>query len=219
MKNLLLEDDEIINESLQDYFEMKGHIVDSFLNGEALLNNICANAYDIFLLDINTPGVDGFMVLKELRESEKETPAIFITALSDIKNLEKGYRLGCNDYVRKPFHLKELELRLNRLTKCDRNHNNIKIDNHYIFDKKSMRLLYNGTEVNLSKNETLMINQLVTNINATVDSEAIIEYVWDYKNISQNTLRTQMKKLRQKLHSNFIKNIRGRGYKIEASAY
>lgn len=217
MKILLLEDDEIINESVSSYFEMKGHIVDSFLNGEELLNNACATAYDIFLLDINTPIIDGFSVLKELRDKAKDTPAIFITALSDIKSIEKGYQLGCNDYIKKPFKLRELELHLNKLTKCDIN-NKVKIDNHYVFDKKTMQLLYDEREVVLSKNEILILNQLVNNINTTVDSETIIEYVWDYKNISQNTLRTQMKKLRQKLHSDFVINIRGRGYKIEANA-
>ncbi len=217
MKILLLEDDEIINESVSSYFEMQGHVVDSFLDGEELLDNVCATAYDIFLLDINTPKIDGFTVLKELREHTKDIPAIFITALSDIKSIEKGYQLGCNDYIKKPFNLRELELHLNKLTRCDID-SIVKIDEHYIFDKKSMQLLHNGSEVMLSKNETLIINQLVNNINATVDSEAIIEYVWDYKNISQNTLRTQMKKLRQKLHSDFIVNIRGRGYKIETHA-
>ncbi len=217
MKILLLEDDEIINESVSSYFEMQGHVVDSFLDGEELLDNVCATAYDIFLLDINTPKIDGFTVLKELREHTKDIPAIFITALSDIKSIEKGYQLGCNDYIKKPFNLRELELHLNKLTRCDID-SIVKINEHYIFDKKSMQLLHNGSEVMLSKNETLIINQLVNNINATVDSEAIIEYVWDYKNISQNTLRTQMKKLRQKLHSDFIVNIRGRGYKIETHA-
>ncbi len=214
MKILLLEDDEIINDSVCSYFQMQGHVIDSFVNGEELLDNACANAYDIFLLDINTPGIDGFSVLKELRKETKNTPAVFITALSDIQNIEHGYNFGCNDYVKKPFHLRELELRINSLTKCDSS-GYININKSYYFDKKNMRLLYNNKEVELSKNESLILNLLVNNINTTVDSDTIIEYVWDHKNICQNTLRTQMKKLRSKLNTDFIKNIRGRGYKIE----
>ncbi len=214
MKILLLEDDEIINDSVCNYFQMQGHVIDSFINGEELLDNACANAYDIFLLDINTPGIDGFTVLRELRKETKSTPAVFITALSDMRNIEQGYKFGCDDYVKKPFHLRELELRINSLTKCD-TQGYIKINEEYSFQKKSMRLLYMDKEVELSKNESLILNLLANNINTTVDSDTIIEYVWDHKNICQNTLRTQMKKLRNKLHTDFIKNIRGRGYKIE----
>lgn len=215
MKILLLEDDAFINESIQDYFELNGHVVESYLNGVELLENVHGNEFDIFFLDINTPCKNGFEVLEELKKSAPHTPSIFITALSDIENIRHGFALGCNDYVKKPFELEELEIRALSLVSTDSSFV-IKINEAYSFDTKHSQLLFNNTPVELHKNDTLILSLLVKNLGKTVPSEELIEYVWGFKNVASNTLRTQMKKLRTKLEINFISNVRGLGYKIDA---
>ena len=214
MKILILEDDDFIREEVKNYFELKGHIVKGYQNGEELFEDNALGSYDIFLFDINMPGLNGFETLKELRELDIDTPIIFITSMSDIDYVKKAYSLGCSDYIRKPFFFEELELRINKLI-LQNDKNLIKLNDSYSFDIKKQELIdENGNIVELSKNEIKLIFLLVKNISHTVSYDTIIEYVWEDKPINSNTLRTQIKKLRAKLKDNFIDNIRGLGYRI-----
>lgn len=213
MKILLLEDDNFICNQIKDYFELDGNKIDFYNDGETLLDNAILENYDIFLLDINTPKKNGLDTLKEIRAKNILTPAIFLTAQSDIEHLKKGYEVGCNDYVRKPFNFEELELRMNQLIhKCSISR--IKITSNYSFDLNSMNL-YNIEEVVvLTKHEKNLLYILVKNLNSPVSPAVIKDYVWDDKDVCDNTLRTQIKKIRSKIDDNFISNIRNLGYKI-----
>ncbi|WP_024787004.1 response regulator transcription factor [Lebetimonas sp. JH369] len=213
MKILLVEDDEFIGESIKEYFEMSGNKVDYYSTPKRALEKIYPEHYDIYLLDINMPEMNGYEFYKGLKNYSSSTPVIFITAYSDVEHIEKAFNIGAADYIKKPFDLKELELRIKRLVfkKTDR----IKITANYSFDIKKLKLFYNDKEVELTPNEKYFLEILVKNINNVVDSETIKDYVWEEKAICDNTLRTQVKKLRSKLKENFIKNVRGCGYKIE----
>lgn len=213
MKILLLEDDDFICSQIKDYFELDGNTIDFFHDGESLLDNAILDNYDIFLLDINTPKKNGLDTLQEIRNREVLTPAIFLTAQSDIEHLKKGYAVGCNDYVRKPFNFEELELRMNQLIhNCSCSH--VKITENYTFDLNNMNLHYNDEIVKLSIYEKNLLYILVKNINTVVSPTVIKDYVWEEKNVCDNTLRTQIKKIRSKIEDNFIENIRNMGYKI-----
>lgn len=213
MKILLLEDDNFICSQVRDYFELDGNTVDFFHDGETLLENALLEQYDILLLDINTPKKNGLDTLKEIRAQKITTPAIFITAQSDIEHLKLGYEVGCNDYIRKPFNFEELEIRMNQLIyKCASSI--IQINENYHFDTKSMNLYYLEDVVDLSTYEKNLIYLLVKNINIPVNPRVIKDYVWEDKDVCDNTLRTQIKKIRAKLEVNFIENIRNMGYKI-----
>jgi DNA-binding response OmpR family regulator len=211
MKILLVEDDDFIGESIKDYFEMQGNKVDYFSSAKEALN-IYPNHYDIFLFDINMEGMNGFELYKELHKYS-DTPVIFITAYSDIDHIEEAFTLGAADYIKKPFEFKELELRIKRLLFKDANC--IKVGDNYKFDLKKLKLFYNDEEVELTPNEKYFLELLFQNIGQVVDSETIKDYIWEDKVVCDNTLRTQVKKLRSKLKENFIKNVRGTGYKIE----
>ncbi len=213
MKILLLEDDEFISKQVQNYFELNDHKVDFFSDGQSLLDNVDLNIYDIFLLDINTPIKNGFETLKEIRKTS-ETPAIYLTAMNDIDHVKEGYSIGCNDYVRKPFILEELELRINQLIhkNCDEV---IKISENYSFNLCNMELFYKDEVVDLNIQEKELLYLLIKNIGIAIKPEFIKDYVWEEKNVCDNTLRTKIKKLRTKLNENFIINIRNVGYKIE----
>lgn len=214
MKILILEDDDFIREEIINYFTAKNHSVTGYQNAEGLFEDSVLGSYDIFLFDINMPGLNGFETLKELRELKIDTPIIFITSMSDIDYVKEAYSLGCSDYIRKPFFFEELELRINKLILKDVD-DLIKLNDTYTFDIKKQELYDNdGNIVELSKNELKLIFLLVKNISHTVNYDTIIDYVWENKPINSNTLRTQIKKLRAKLKDNFIENIRGLGYKI-----
>jgi len=212
MKILLVEDDEFIGESIKDYFEMQGNKVDYFSNPKKALENIYPNHYDIFLFDINMEGLNGFELYEELKKYS-DTPVIFITAYSDVEHIEKAFNLGAADYIKKPFEFKELELRIKRL--LFKNTNYIYVGKNYKFDLKKLKLFYKDEEVELTPNEKYFLELLFQNIGQIVDSETIKDYIWEDKVVCDNTLRTQIKKLRSKLKENFIKNVRGAGYKIE----
>lgn len=213
MKILLLEDDDFICEQVKSYFELDGHKVDFYNDGQALLDNADVNIYDIFLLDINTPIKNGIETLKELRK-QSDTPAIYLTAMNDIDHVKQGYAAGCNDYVRKPFIFEELELRINQLIHkdCDEK---ININSNYSFDLCTMELYYKGAIVSLNQQERELLYLLTKNIGTPVSPEVIRDYVWEDKSVCDNTLRTKIKKLRAKIEDNFIVNIRNVGYKIE----
>lgn len=214
MKILLLEDDDFICSQVKDYFELDGNKVDYYNDGESLLDNAILENYDIFLLDINTPKKNGFDTLQEIRQSGIQTPAIYLTAQSDIEHVKRGYELGCNDYVRKPFNFEELELRIQQLLYKTES-NRVNLTKQYAFDLFSMELFCEQDNIDLSLYEKNLLYVLVKNIGSIVSPSVLKDYVWEEKDVCDNTLRTQIKKLRAKLKENFIVNVRNAGYKIE----
>ncbi len=215
MKLLLLEDDLLIAEQIKVYFELFDYKVDHYENGLTLIEDTNPQSYDIMLLDINTPGLSGLEVLKEFRELSIDTPAIFVTAMSDIEHLKEAYAVGCNDYVRKPFDIEELELRIEKLVAQNQS-KEIVLSEHYIFDMKEEKLYHKKTEVHLNEKERSLLYLLLKHRGNTVSKEMIKTYVWDDQDVCDNTLRTKIKKLRDKLDENFIQSLRGAGYKIDA---
>jgi len=109
MKILLLEDDIILQEIIEEFLVERGYDVESFFDGEKALDAIGAGSYDMLLLDVNVPNIDGFEILSYLREIGNTTPAIYITSLASIADLKKGFDLGADDYLKKPFELEELK--------------------------------------------------------------------------------------------------------------
>jgi len=116
-KILLLEDDLNLSDTVCDYLEEKGFEVICVYDGEEALSSIYENSFDLLLLDVNVPIKNGFQVLKEIIKDGNNTPAIYITSLNSVDSLEQGYSSGCDDYIRKPFEIKELLLRVQTLIK------------------------------------------------------------------------------------------------------
>ncbi|WP_292654329.1 response regulator transcription factor, partial [Nitratifractor sp.] len=114
MKILLLEDDTVLGESLQEFLEMEGFDVERVTRGEEVFDRTFDTSYDLYILDINVPDINGLEVLKELYEAGDQTPAIYISALTDIRTITQGFDLGAIDYLKKPFDPEELLLRIRR---------------------------------------------------------------------------------------------------------
>lgn len=219
MKILLLEDEYILRESMKEVLESNGLLVDDYSNGTDALDAILSFKYDLFLLDVNVPGDNGFHILKEARLSNILTPAIFITSLTQIDNLEEGFDLGCSDYIKKPFDLKEFEIRVSSALKrftLNENDNFISLSLDYKYDTKNFLLLHNNEEVQLSKLEKSMLDLFISNKNNLVTADMICDYIWeDY--VDPANVRVQINNLRKKLDKNLIVNIRGLGYKLETT--
>ena len=215
MKILLLEDELMLNNAISEYLKNIGHMVESFCDGQEVLNTI-NNSYDLLILDINVPTKDGFEILTELNSQKIYIPTIFISALIDIEDISKAYNLGCREYIKKPFHLGELGIKINQILKKEQNNtSHIKFSENYSYAKDKQTLYFNGEPQNLTKKQLGIIHILALNINMIVDFERFRMDIWDGKNINNPNNRAEISRLKKALKEDFIKNIRGLGYKID----
>lgn len=218
MKILLLEDDYLYKVSIKEFLQELDFIVDDFENGDEALDAVFTNSYDLLLLDIRVPGMDGFTLVETIRKEKLNTPIIILTSLTDISNLSRGYELGCNDYIRKPFDLIELKFRIEQLIKnsCFKTLDDvIKIPPNYKFDVKKNILYIDDLQVDLSFKESELVSFLVQNRGFFVSIETLHERIWENKEISYSDIRMCIKRIREKTCKDFIKTKRFVGYKID----
>ena len=219
MKILLLEDDIILNELVEEFLISLGHEIICEFDGMEALNTIDEDSFDLLLLDVGIPTLSGFELLSELRERQNLTPTIFLTSLSDIKSLEKGFSLGCDDYIKKPFELKELEIRINyiKTNKQIDLEDIIIINDKYKYDFQNALVLEENKETSLSNKESKILEYFIKNKNRVISFEEIINNIWEYDATPSNaTIRTYIKNLRKTLDETIIVTIKGLGYKFES---
>ena len=212
MKVLLLEDEKVINRSIERHLTLKGFHVDSFTDGEEAMNALQSH-YDIYILDINVPRINGLKILAEIRRKDRNVPVIIITSHLEIDVLIKAYDTGCNEYLKKPFHLKEMEIRIDRL--LTEQVPIIDLGYGFSYDRQNRQLFLEKQLVQLTKKELLLIQLLATNLGNTVPFDKIESFAWEGDYMSQATLRNLVKRIRDKTHKDLIRNIIGIGYMIE----
>lgn len=213
---LLVEDDETLSELINEYLSEQGYDVTVCADAKAALDTAYERNFDILILDVKLPKGDGFSLLRELRRLGNDTPAIFTTSLNALQDLEIGYKSGCDDYLKKPYELKELLLRIQILLKRKFSHVNdefIELNGGYKFYPNSKTLRQNGQIVNLSNKESELLALFLENKNALLSKEAIFEKIWNYgEEPSELSLRVYVKNLRRILGKDAIINRRGDGY-------
>ncbi|WP_024954948.1 response regulator transcription factor [Sulfurospirillum arcachonense] len=217
MKILLLEDDYLYKVTIKDFLEANEYVVDDYDDGLEALNAIYENSYALLLLDIRVPNFDGYEILKDIRANGVQTPVIMLTSLTDIENLSLGYDLGCSDYLRKPFELKELKYRIEYIIKTHNfksSENLIKIDEVYSFDTKTKTLLKNEKSIELGAYGIELVSYLVQNRGRYVSLNTLQNVVWEGKDISYADIRMCVKRVREKCDKDFISNKKMVGYKI-----
>lgn len=215
MRILLLEDEALLNNSINEYLTNLGHVVVSYKDGKDAMENI-DDSFDLLLLDINVPNINGFEIVEKLNLMKVYIPAIFISALVDIDDITKGYELGCIEYMKKPFHLGELGIKINQLIKHEnRPANHIMLSKNYSYSKTSRTLYFKNEPQDLTKKQLDIIEILALNINMVVDFERFRIDVWDGELIDNPTIRAEISRLNKSLKEDFIKNVRGLGYKID----
>ncbi len=216
---LLLEDDITLNETISEYLEELGYEVDIVEDGEEAYDMIYEKCYDLLLLDVNVPSLNGFELLQELRERGNQTPAIFITSLNSVDDLTLGYESGGDDYIRKPFELKELIVRMENILKRDYFHKNnsdrVEIAKNIFYDIKQNTLYIDEKEQTLNKKESKLLKFFLKHQNEILSHERIYDRIWDFDETpSEASLRTYIKNLRKLLGKERIVSIKKQGYKF-----
>ena len=208
MKILLLEDDQILCDSLKEYLESEGYSVDTAYRGGDVFDLTYENSYDLYILDVNVPDINGFDVLRELREADDNTPAMYITALTDINSISKGFSVGADDYVKKPFDPEELIIRIK--SKFDKKDKKI-VYKDITYDLSQQLVTKDNSIVSLGEVQLRLFHELITNQDRVVDAYTLLDML---EQPNMNALRVNIAKLKSKLGIEII-NIRSQGYMIE----
>lgn len=216
MKILLLEDEAMLNEAISDYLKRSGHVVHSFNDGKCALDTLLIDSFDLLVLDINVPNIDGLKLLETLHLNKIQTPTIYISALVDIEDISRAYDLGCYDYLKKPFHLKELLIRIERVMKLRQTPQiHIKLSKNYSYSQEKSTLYFENVAISLSKRQLDIIDLLAKNRSIVVDFDMFREYIWNENFVDNATIRAEVNRLKKSLKEDFILNIRSLGYMIE----
>lgn len=216
MRILLLEDEYSLRVSIEEFLGDIGYEVDGFTDGLEAHDAVYDKTYDILLLDVNVPTLDGFEMLRKLREDGVKIPAIFLTSMTETKDLKEGYKRGCCDYIRKPFDLEELELRIDQALASASSDTGsvVEIACNVSYDMKKSRLTLDDEEIVLRKTEKDILEVLLKHKNAVVSTQMLQDEVWG-EYVEPATIRVQLNNLRKKLPFELIQNRRGLGYIIE----
>lgn len=210
MKILLLEDNVSLAEIIKEMFEEKGLSVDWFQDGQEALYEII-NGYDCFILDINVPSLSGLNLLKEIRDRDKKTPAIIISSNIEFETIQKAYLSGCNDFLKKPFYIYELECKVDLLCKSEEK---IFFSDDFYYDLKEEVLFdKENNSIKITQKEKRLLTLLCKTPNITVSLEVIEQYVWEGEIVGISGIRSLIKRIRSKVCKDFIRT-ENYGYKL-----
>lgn len=209
---LLLEDDSLLSELMEEFLLSKGFEVECVDNAEDALQKAITQRYDLFIFDVKVPLGDGFSLLQEIRNHKIQTPAIYTTSLNLLTDLQKGYESGCDDYLKKPFELGELDLRIQKLLKSKKV---IEFENGIYFDCNQKLLYQRDTLLPLTNKENDLLSILIENKGKYMTLEDVSYRLWGYEEPSFASLRVYIKNLRIYLGRERIKTKRGLGYCYE----
>ncbi|MDD9148628.1 MULTISPECIES: response regulator transcription factor [unclassified Sporolactobacillus] len=228
---LVVDDEERIRKLLKMYLEREGYQIDEAGDGELALKLALDKDYDLIILDLMLPGMDGIEVCEKLRES-KATPVIMLTAKGEEANRVQGFEVGSDDYIVKPFSPREVVLRVKALLRrssktkfleTDTTAKNIIVFPHLMIDHDAHRVKVDNQEVNLTPKEYELLYYLAQNPDKVFSREQLLKDVWNYEFFGDlRTVDTHVKRLREKLNriseeaANMIVTVWGVGYKIEA---
>lgn len=209
-KILLLEDDALLAQTLKEMLEEEGYSVDLAQNGDEAAEYAYRNRYDLYIFDINVPEIDGFELLKALRDASDKTATLFMSAMVDIKSISKGFELGAQDYLKKPFYPEELLIRVKaKLSAGDE----LYVCGDFTYDKKKNAFKKAGERLSLGEVQQRLFSELYRNRGNIVDKELLLECL---ENPSSAALRVAISKLKQTTGLP-IENVRGVGYVLETS--
>lgn len=217
MKILLLEDDMILSEIMEEYLVDLDYEVFPAYNANEAEDLAYSSRFDLMLLDVNVPAGNGFEFLGKLRELGNTTPAIFITSLDDPEDMQTGFDKGCDDYIKKPFELKELEIRINNIKRIYKIEDNtiVAINDNISFDMNNSLLIKADEKLQLPKKEAMILKYFIRNKNKTISMDELGFNVWDYESTpSPATIRTYIKNLRKTIGADFLTNVKGVGYRF-----
>jgi len=217
MKILVLENDQTLQSELKEYLVHLGHHCVTCCYKQDAKHYLIDTVYDLLILNIDKETQDGLELYAELKEENCTTPAMFTSTLTDIETISKAYDMGGSEYIKKPFHIKELGYRLQKLSyeieNIKREH--ILLSPNYSYIKKENKLLYKNLVQPLTKKQFHIIECLCKNIATIISFDLFREYAWGSDLVSDATIRTELSRLRKVLKEDFIQNYKGIGYKVD----
>ena len=220
MRLLVVEDEKTLCQTIAKVLRIYGYEVDVCYDGLDAWDQILAERYDLVILDLNLPGMDGMEVLRRVREEDSETNLLILSARGDLQDRVEGLDAGANDYLCKPFHFEELEARVRSLTRRKViQHRLILTCGELSLDTKARVASARGTKLSLTRKELGVLEYLMLHQEHLVSQEELIQHVWDGSVDSfSNSIRVHIsalrKKLREALGYDPITNRVGQGYQI-----
>ena len=222
MRILIVEDEKSLAELVANRLKKEKYIVDISIDGEDGLYNALMDVYDLILLDIMLPGIDGIEILKEIKKNNIKSKVIMLTAKSELEDKLLGFSEGANDYISKPFHIDEVVARVNAQLRIESIKNQTKEFGDLILDLKTSDIINkkNNEKINIIHKEFQLLEYFMSNPNQVLSKEMIYDKVWGLENDSiSNNLEAYLSFIRKKLkliNSNVqIKSLRNIGYKME----
>lgn len=225
IKVLLVEDEQTLAMIIKDTLEGQGFLIHTAADGEEGLRLFFDLHPDVLVADVMMPRMDGFEMVRRIRQTDRHTPVLFLTARSAVNDVVEGFELGANDYLKKPFGMQELIVRIKALmgractyTPSAESEQILYEIGRYQLDTRRQLLLHEGTEQELSHREAEILRRLCQNRNSVVNMRDILLDLWgDDSFFNQRSLHVFITKLRHKLakdeHIRII-NVRGVGYKL-----
>ncbi len=220
---LVVEDEDPIRELVSTALRFKGYSIVPVATGREALAEARNASFDLLLLDVNLPDVDGFEICRKLRADGNDVPVIFLTARDDPGDLRAGFTGGGDDYLTKPFSLEELVLRIEavlRRTRSQASERSRLVVGDLTLDNDAYRVWRGDEEVSLSPTEFRLLRYLMLNRNRVVSRNQILDHVWDYEFVGDpSAVETYISYLRRKLGDKggtIIRTVRGFGYQIQA---
>ena len=219
MRILLIEDDIILSEIIEEYVQKLNHDVICSFDGYKAESLCFDEKFDLLLIDVNIPNLNGFELLLNLRKNSINTPAIFITSLNTSKDLEQGFKSGGDDYIKKPFDLSELNVRINNIKRLYKIEDTsvINIKENMLFDMQNYKITIGDGDkvINLSKKESKILEYLINNNTKPTSTNELGINIWGYSDAPTNaTIRTYIKNIRKHIGASCIETIKGIGYKF-----
>lgn len=217
MKILLMEDDAVLSDILLDFLQ-EHYNVDYAYNAQEVYQHLEKSSYDLFLFDINVVGKNGIELLHELREYTNNTPTIFITAYNDTKHLTKAFDAGAHDYIKKPFELEELQVRIENTKKIFHIETLEKIElaPTLFFYPQTHTIEKALQTIPLGAKDSALLHYMIQHKNRVLSNEELIQNIWDFDSMpSDATLRSHIRTIRDIIGKEKITTIRGEGYIYE----
>jgi len=215
-KILVLEDNELLLETLDEFLSDSGYSVRLAKSGKEAVNFSYNEDFELFLLDVKVPDINGFEFLRQMRDIGCKTPAIFLTSLRDKESLAQGFELGGDDYIKKPFDLDELLFRIKAvLSRKVDNENEVKIFDNFYINKERKRVFDSGVELDMNLKDYRLLCLLIENRGKVVTTEMIVEKLWKNEVANLGSIRVYITNLKKIFGKDSITNIRGIGYRFE----
>ena len=218
MRLLIIEDEQALADMVAQHLRTAGYEIDVCYDGDSGLEAATTESYDLIILDLNLPKMDGMELLKELRTQDRETGVLILSARSGISDKVEGLDAGANDFLSKPFHMQELDARIRSLTRRKFIQNSLTLTlGKLMFDTKSRIASVDGVPLQLTRKETGILEYLLLHQGRPVSQEELMEHVWDSSvDAFSNSIRVHISSLRKKLRAALeydpIRNRIGEGY-------